>query len=558
MSDSILFKQLIQDSYNSEEESFIYKLIRLAEERYNTLVPEIDNDGETEQIDFENYYIDFISDNLIIIVAGGDWQEPTRFKAFFNDGILNYEIIELNTNYNDEDNNDLNLIEDFLGIQNSEEIEFHQEVPQEEQEPRFLQLQNYLKENIPTLTTQMNSFNTDDLNHWDRKFRLEILNHIHIKYFERKLSSPPLVILKEIEGYLHDEHITHAKFKVDVIEDETDQRSNSKFEICSFLLENFFRKEEEVKKNKLTLSEILTELEKPTEKSIDNIIQQSDFDKLTMEQKIDSLFEKCGRIAIEKEGEDSLIKTYLEIYNPQTSKLDKQNLLFNLLIVNRMLEFTIMDWVFDDKDDKFSESEINLKHEWWDKYFNMDISDQETYVTICEKEFRLKFYTNMFKKMAENSDRKRFNQRDVNFKKLIHDDDSRVMGDYLKEYILNSTEDKSVLIITPDLESFIPITEPVSEELGNKGQIKYLGKWYNRIIYSVDTEQITVLKNFTKGLFYINSGNRFIVNPDRPMAYINVIENPFLDKPILRISSTGKFDFHMNNSKIVYIDGDLD
>lgn len=51
-------------------------------------IPMINCDGETEQLDFENFEIEGLNEKELVVFAGGDWQEPKIFSLTINNGIL--------------------------------------------------------------------------------------------------------------------------------------------------------------------------------------------------------------------------------------------------------------------------------------------------------------------------------------------------------------------------------------------------------------------------------------------------------------------------------------
>ena len=46
----------------------------------------------TEHVDFENYEIESITDDKLVVVAGGDWQPPFRITVVMKDGEIEPEV----------------------------------------------------------------------------------------------------------------------------------------------------------------------------------------------------------------------------------------------------------------------------------------------------------------------------------------------------------------------------------------------------------------------------------------------------------------------------------
>jgi hypothetical protein len=122
----------------------------------------------------------------------------------------------------------------------------------------------------------------------------------------------------------------------------------------------------------------------------------------------------------------------------------------------------------------------------------------------------------------------------------LADDDAltQTMEEGAIEYIKNKSVDGSMVMITPDLTPYFELDENNTEALNSKdeeAQVRYLGKWNKRRIFEINTKQIKYLKGFERGAFFLQNGNKFKLDPRKPLAFFNVIENPFLEKPSLKM-----------------------
>jgi hypothetical protein len=288
------------------------------------------------------------------------------------------------------------------------------------------------------------------------------------------------------------------------------------------------------------LSRILGEMRQVGESDAPDA--QAAFDSMSADQKIAHLFEKTMAHAKSKDPDDIII-TYLDdLYNPETTTLDKGNLLFNLTLIARLQELDIIDFDFDESvnNAKGSASEYTLAHEFWDEIMTSDMDTESKYSKILDKNFRLLFYSALFQEMATNSSKTAYSNTKRKLAILFSDDNASIptMEEGVVKYIKDKSEDGSIIMITPDLTPFFEIDVASEEALSandEEAQIKYLGIWNRRKIYEINTKQIKGLKDFDRGAFFIKKGNRYIINPTKPLAYYNVIDNPFLEKPSLKM-----------------------
>jgi hypothetical protein len=187
------------------------------------------------------------------------------------------------------------------------------------------------------------------------------------------------------------------------------------------------------------------------------------------------------------------------------------------------------------------------------------ITEGERVVKIVDKSFGLAFYSAMVTKMTQNFDRVTYSDKDFKLKMVFDDDNTITKEEHFLDMLIKRTEPNSVLMVSSDMEEYVHVDEPAREEFGHNDKIVYMGKCQNRNVYSVNADEIKGLKGFSKGVIYINSGNTYVVNPTKPLAFFNTIENPYLKRPLVKLFSMGDFEFKMASTTIMFVDnlGDL-
>jgi hypothetical protein len=282
------------------------------------------------------------------------------------------------------------------------------------------------------------------------------------------------------------------------------------------------------------------------------------YDLLPADQKINALYEQVIAHAKATDPDDIVI-TYLEDkYNPETTTLDKANLLFNLTLISRLQEFDLISFDFDEdvNNAKDSVTEYTLAHEFWAEIMKSGMDTESKYAKILDKNFRLLFYSALFREMANNSSKTAYNN---NKRKLanLFTEETQTMEDGVIEYIKNKSVDGSMIMITPDLTPFFELDDVNTEKLTAndvEAQIKFLGKWNNRKVFEINTKNIKYLKGFERGAFFIQAGNTFRLNPKKPLGFFNVIDNPFLEKPSLKMYVNLDVKFHISSSTFLRIE----
>lgn len=463
-----------------------------------------------------------------------------------------------------------------LGIDNDDvDPEF------EKNTEKLLNIQKFIEDKIQEKTDELSKLNqyVDRNLYWSIFYTLELVSSIKNKYFNREYMTDPKIRLNNIKIHFEEvitkysAYLESIKFKVKTQEDT--EAFEQEYFSREFLNEYFpIEKIEPILKNseslkntvlsdekKSKLSDILRKLEAgeilEKEKTETSKKELTEFEKADMKGKIVILYDKVIKKAIELDGEDDgLIKTYINgLYNPKTTSLDDRNLILNLNIVSRMQDFGVMNWVFDDKRVKVSNTEINLTHKWWDKILNENTDDDTKYSKIVEKDLNLAFYTSLITSLLKNADKLSFTKTSMKMKKIVAEGEfSKSKEELLLDTILKKTHEGSILFITPDMEKWVKVDKVINDELGDRGQIKYLGIWDKRHIFVINVDNINGLKGYSNEIIFLNKGNSYVLNPEKPIVYFNVIENPFLERPLIKWFAGADFDIFMDKSARLRVD----
>ncbi len=273
-----------------------------------------------------------------------------------------------------------------------------------------------------------------------------------------------------------------------------------------------------------------------------------------IDEKIKSFYDNNIKKANVKD-KNGIIASYIDdIFNPDTSKLDKYNLLLNHIIISNLLDLKIMNFYFDETVKKYSTSEYFLE-----LYKDIKKGEDEKFVDLLIKKFNLAFYRAMFEANIKKADRIAYSENNLKMKSLWDivenvDEPELDLEEYFVEFLHKKTVDGSVVMVTPDLVKYFELDVKNEEIYDEKPFVKYLGIWKERFVYEIDTEQITNLKGFKKGAFFIKDGNSYIINPDKPIVYFNTVDNMFLEKPILKLFASIDFDFKLTNTKFLKVE----
>jgi hypothetical protein len=418
--------------------------------------------------------------------------------------------------------------------------------------------------------------------YWEVYYNLELYNTILNKFFDKEYLTHPKIRFAKVKTFLEEVTYKFTPYLESIsykIKSEEDIEAYEKEYLAKNLLTELFQSEKKKEtpvtekvdlkelgqnisdEKKSKLSDFLRKVEAGTdfeqEKENASKKELTEYEKANLKGKIALKYQEVLKRAIELDNEeDGLIKTYVEtLYNPATTSLDDKNLLLNLLIVSRMQDFGVMKWDFDESRVKVSNTETNLKHDWWSKILKEDIEEDLKYTKIIEKELNLAFYTSFISMLLKNADKLSYGERNLKFKKILADGDEDTSREsLLLDTVLKKTHSGSILFITPDMEKWIQTENSVNEELGDKGQVKYQGVWNERHIFVINVDKIRGLEQYSNEVIFVNKGNSYVLNPEKPIAYFNVIDNPFLERPILKWFAGAEFDISMDKATRMRVD----
>jgi len=420
----------------------------------------------------------------------------------------------------------------------------------------------------------------DRSKYWELYYQVEMYNNILNKFFDKSYMTHPRMRLDKIKNNLEEilhkftPYLKSISYKIKNEEDiEAYEKEYLGKELLIFFDDlNYKGNVEElstIKEEKTLnaqekmdrLSNILETIEKG-EKIEEEILANkktilTEFEKSDLKGRIAIKWREVYENAIRLDGEeDGLIKTYVNhLYNPETTTLDDKNLLLNLLIISKMQDFSVMGWSFDEESVKVSDVEINLKNEWWQEILNQsDVSDDLKFAQVVEKDLNLSYYTSFFTSLVKKADKIGFGERDIKMKKLLLEDDTITREGMMLDTILEKTKEGSILFITPDMEKWISPEKIINDNF-KESFVKHLGLWKKRHIFVIDADKLG--KNFNgwkDEVIFVNKGNSYLLNPSKPIVYFNVIENPFLEKPILKWYAGAEFEISMDKATRMRVD----
>lgn len=420
----------------------------------------------------------------------------------------------------------------------------------------------------------------DRSKYWELYYQVEMYNNILNKFFDKSYMTHPRMRLDKIKNNLEEilhkftPYLKSISYKIKNEEDiEAYEKEYLGKELLIFFDDlNYKGNVEElstIKEEKTLnaqekmdrLSNILETIEKG-EKIEEEILANkktilTEFEKSDLKGRIAIKWREVYENAIRLDGEeDGLIKTYVNhLYNPETTTLDDKNLLLNLLIISKMQDFSVMGWSFDEESVKVSDVEINLKNEWWQEILNQsDVSDDLKFAQVVEKDLNLSYYTSFFTSLVKKADKIGFGERDIKMKKLLLEDDTITREGLMLDTILEKTKEGSILFITPDMEKWISPEKIINDNF-KESFVKHLGLWKKRHIFVIDADKLG--KNFNgwkDEVIFVNKGNSYLLNPSKPIVYFNVIENPFLEKPILKWYAGAEFEISMDKATRMRVD----
>jgi hypothetical protein len=121
--------------------------------------------------------------------------------------------------------------------------------------------------------------------------------------------------------------------------------------------------------------------------------------------------------------------------------------------------------------------------------------------------------------------------------------------------MLNITDENASIYITKDLKDKLDIS--YNPHTNNNNEIvEYLGQWKNRRIYQMNVQNIPKWEKAEQVALIMNNGNKFYINPEKPLVYINVIENPMITKPVIYMFYSMKMEFHQSKASLFRVEHD--
>ncbi len=425
----------------------------------------------------------------------------------------------------------------------------------------------------------------DGNDYWAAFYKTVFYKEIVEKYFSREYNSHPKPRFERIKAFLQERIFQYKPYLESikyVLDSEEAIEAYEKEWICSTLLTKFFpakqaeKKKEEAPAEKIDFKKAGQEISESTKNNLSDFLRKvesgeiqkeneipvevkvlSEFEKADVKGRITILFKKVmERATVLDKEEEGIIWTYInELYNPETTTLDDKNLLLNLSLVSRMQDFGIMKWAFDEERVKISNTEIQLHHKWWDDIMSENIEKDLKLVKIVEKDLNLAFYKSFIFDLLKHADQMAFTEESFKLKKILEDGaDDRSREDMLLDNILKKTTPESIIFLSPDMGKYIEVDTPINEELGDRGQVKYLGIWNERHVFVINTENISGMKGYSNEIIFVNRGNSYVLNPAKPIVYFNLIENPFLERGQVKWFAGAEFEIFMDKSGRMSVD----
>ena len=423
-------------------------------------------------------------------------------------------------------------------------------------------LQNFIMTSSQEEDSKLETLNKvlDKKDYYVAFYRKEFLEELKTKFFNRdEYYTEPEKRLKDIRMYVTDKTSKYEYYLDGInyeVKDEDDIEMFEKNDLANELLNDYLQEKKEVvksvktentddnkEKTKERFSSVLGLIEEQEEQEAEELKKKKEIEdqinNAPLSEKIKILYDKCVEKAIEKDGEEEgLIHTYVtDLYNPETTKLDEENLYFNLKVLDTLQSFNVIDFNFDTDFNEMSNDEFDLTLKHWDEIMNEDIKDQEKYFKILERTSKYGFYTAIVNGIAQDANKDKLSKRNLKYKNLFTDDEDSTssMEQYLINTVKKKTTDGDIIMITPDMEEFIDIDKPNTEEILSNEHIKLLGTWKNRWVFVLTPDNFKATKNLKKAVFFIGTGNRYNINPEKPLAYYHVVDNPLLTKPKIKV-----------------------
>lgn len=463
-------------------------------------------------------------------------------------------------------------------------------------ETKVLTIRKYVEKRIGIIKDEISKFdenNSNQIKEWTSKYQLELFETIQNKFFfknEDDYYNSYEERISDITDYLEQRISMFTKYRTArkfAIENEDDVEANEMSEESKFVLSKFIRcdyvesseTETEISDIEINSSSVIV---KPVLKSPELILKES-FDSLPIKEKIEILYNNAKEKGIQQDKEeDGLIYTYITTtFNPAETDLDETNLFLNLSLIDNILTYTNLEWDFETNlqvsqeniyitgdDSKKSTSTFSIANNTATVTSTQDISnkfqdiiDSNTdistkYAMVSERRLLTMLNTHCLKQLAEHGDSKTVNVEEYKMDKLIAD--TAIEMDSVSFYVqkmLNITDENASIYITKDLKDKLDIS--YNPHTNNNNEIvEYLGQWNNRRIYQMNVQNIPKWEKAEQVALIMNNGNKFYINPEKPLVYINVIENPMITKQVIYMFYSMKMEFHQSKASLFSVEHD--
>lgn len=235
-----------------------------------------------------------------------------------------------------------------------------------------------------------------------------------------------------------------------------------------------------------------------------------------------------------KNCDSELVKEYIStILNPIESNLDKENLALNLYTIIRLISFNI-DFEFDDTI-KFKSDKYYTK-----KYDGMYTNEKE--LNIAFNIYDTSLFNSVLLNVFKNGEKKYISNDQVNVYNVLNDTNLDI-----DEYF-----EKTIDVLSNEGSSIISC-EKLKDVFG--GEIKKIpsfdNNYKNRDHTYINKDYANQISKIEEYSFILNKGNKFLLNPKKPIIYFNKINSPFYDFPVLVIDFIGNMKINKSQSYFV-------
>lgn len=411
---------------------------------------------------------------------------------------------------------------------------------------------------------------------YELNYSYEFYNNLYKKFFSKDFVTESIQRLNKIKN-----HIKDLNFRYELVLKECDYKINTEDQIeayeknyiCESLLSDFFAKnnssdEENIEKEttESKISSLLDDIDNYEKEESDRIENENkkeeEFSKLsqkTLSDRIDYLYNELVNFAKEKDQEDDgIILSYIEsIFNPKTSNIDEKNLYLNLKFLNTLKKFDIIDWDFDTSMEKIQSDEYDLSMKHWQEIMSENLEEDDKFFKIIEKNLTYGLYSNIISELANKADRSSITEKSLRTHNLLVDEEDGerelTMSEYLLDNVEKMTTENTIIIVTPDMIEHMDIHQKNTNNNIGDEHLKYIGKWKSRWIYSIEPNNFKMTKGLKNFVFIIKNGNKYLFNPEKPILYYHILENPFLEKPIIKLFTNCSLNFYMANTTLLNV-----